>query len=53
MDWWVVIAGGVFCGWVAGQKGYTGMLLACCQLYIFSSFHISIHIYGIHMLLIN
>ena len=28
VDWWVITAGGIFCGWVAGQKGHTGMSLA-------------------------
>ena len=53
MDWWVIIAGGVFCGWVAGQKGYTGMLLAHFQLTFFITLYMytCIHIYAFNKLM--
>ena len=42
MDWWVIIAGAILCGRVAGQKGYTGMLLTHSSFFFY---HICIHIY--------
>ena len=38
MDWWVIIAGAILCGWVAGQKGYTGMLLTHSSFFFYHSY---------------